>query len=86
MIIEDGVYFLHPDGSGWEAVKFQDGQLLAATEESMATTHRAANDWWAGIEPGYDDVVVPDDLAREIVLIVEGKDSDPASYVVTRPR
>ncbi len=86
MSIEDGVYFLHPEGSGWEAVRIKDGQVVAATEESMAATHRAANDSWAGVEPGDDDITLAANVAAEVVYIVEGEDHDPSCYVVTRPR
>jgi len=56
--MKDGIYFLHSEGCGWIAARFEDGELVAAAYEGDAGTHQAANDTWAGVVPRDTDVEV----------------------------
>jgi hypothetical protein len=71
--IEDGVYFLHPDGSAWIAAEFRHGKLASMTEESNA---------WVGMHPSDGDGEVDTDMAVAIVAEVM-PDSDPLLVAVT---
>jgi hypothetical protein len=82
--IKDGVYFIHPDGGAWSAVRFRNGKMVGSMEQSEADTHTAARDSWAGITPSESDIDVDNDLADAILAIAE-PDSDPSMIVVSRP-
>jgi hypothetical protein len=82
--VPDGIYFLHPEGSKWLAVKFNGGGIVDDTEEANADTHRAANDAWANIVPSDSDSDVDGDIAKAIVQMAMGDDTDPAMVVVTK--
>jgi len=82
--IHDGVYFLHPEGSGWIAAKFRGGQMIDRTEESNAATHAAARDSWAGVVPGDYDTDVTTGIADDIVRSVMGDEVDASMVVVTK--
>jgi len=82
--IPDGVYFLHPEGSAWIAVEFEDGEIIDRTEESNADTHSAANDSWADVVPGDDDSEASSDIAKAIVQMAMGDDTEADMVVVTK--
>ena len=72
--VSDGVYFLHPVGSAWLAADVQSGRAIRQTEESLAGTHAAAGDVWAGIVPRDSDEIIVGDEAAEIIRLVMGDD------------
>jgi len=82
--ITDGVYFLHPEGSAWIAVEFEDGEIIDRTEESNAATHAAARDSWAGVVPSDDDEEISGDMASAIVAATMGDDVDADLVIVTK--
>lgn len=82
--ITDGVYFLHPEGSGWIAAEFCGGKMIDRTEESNASTHDVANDSWSGVVPSDDDTGLDYDVAVAIVSEVMGDDADSSMVVVTK--
>ena len=82
--ITSGVYFLHPEGSGWIAAEFDGGRVIDRTEESNADTHAAARDSWADVVPSDDDTEVDGDLAAAIVAAVMGGGTDASMVAVTR--
>jgi hypothetical protein len=81
--IEDGVYFLHPEGSAWIAAEFRGGKLVDQTSESNAGSHNAAGDAWAGVEPSEYDEETEGDVAAAIVRAVMGEGTDADCVVVT---
>lgn len=82
--VPDGVYFLWPEGSGWEAYRFRGGKIVGGTEESLAATHAAARDSWAGIVPSDDDELLDDQLSVDVVLACGYGDAYDVS--VSRPK
>ena len=82
--IEDGTYFLHPEGSCWIAAQFRNGRAIGYAEESNASTHAAAGDSWGGVVPSDTDVDVEPYEADMIVSAVMGEDTDPTMVVVQR--
>jgi len=81
----DGIYFVWPEGSGWDAVRVRDGRVIAATGDADADTHAAARDAWAGIVPTDDtehDIPVADQLA--VLAAAEYGDHYAECMVVTR--
>lgn len=80
----NGLFFIHPEGSSWIAAKFSDGELVDTVYEADAGTHQAANDSWAWIVPGEDDLEVDADPGDEIVGLVLGEDTDRSMVTVTR--
>lgn len=83
--IADGIYFIHADGCAWQAAEFRRGQLVDHTEASLADTHAAANDRWAGIVPSDSDIEANDDLAAAIIHTLMGSDVDTDGIIVTFP-
>jgi len=83
-IMTDGIYFLHPEGSGWIAARFKDGQLVDTAEQFDAETHRAANDRWAGCVPSEDDTEVHGRTGEDIIVQVLGSEVFPEMVVVTK--
>lgn len=81
--IADGIYFAFPDGGCWQAVRIRDGQVVDSTSESLAETHRAARDSWAGIEPSEADEPVDAYETHASLLDLFGYGPD-AVVVVTR--
>jgi hypothetical protein len=82
--ITDGVYFLHPEGSSWIAVEFEDGEIIDRTEESNAGTHAAANDSWADVVPSEGDEEVSGETALAIIAAAMGGDTDTDMVIVTK--
>jgi len=82
--VPDGVYFLHPEGSAWLAVEFEDGEIIDRTEESNADTHAAARDSWAGVVPSDDDSEIDGETALAIIAAAMGDDVDPDMVIVTK--
>lgn len=75
-IITDGIYFIHPEGCGWVAVKYRGGRIVSRTEESIAATHAAAGDKWAGVTPSDDNREIEDEqLHAKIVADAMGEDA-----------
>jgi hypothetical protein len=82
--VEDGLYFLHPEGGMWSAVRFRGGKLRDSMEGCEASSHSAANDSWAGVEPEESDIEVDNNTADAIVAIAM-PDCDSSLVVVARP-
>jgi hypothetical protein len=82
--VPDGIYFLHPEGSGWLAVELNGGNIVDDTEEANADTHRSADDAWANIVPSDGDSDVDGDIAKAIVQMAMGDDVDPDMVIVTK--
>ena len=82
--IPDGVYFLHPDGSAWEAAVYRGGEWVASVYEATAETHAAARDDLAGIVPADTDEPVEDlAVCNQIIANVFGKETDPECVSVS---
>lgn len=82
--ITDGIYFLHPEGSGWHAVQYCDGRAIDSTEEYLAGTHDAALDGWAGVYPSDGDEEMDAAASEQIVRDVLGDDVQADMVIVTR--
>lgn len=65
--IADGIYFIHPAGCDWEAVRMHSGKIVGHTEASLAQDHELARDRWGGITPGDRDEAVPPEVAEAVV-------------------
>ena len=83
--MNNGVYFLFPEGSAWVAAEFRDGELTATANEAEAGTHTAARDSWADVVPQESDKELDTEDADEIVRAVFGEDVNVEMYVVTKP-
>jgi len=66
--VPNGIYFLYPFGSDWDAVKIEGGHIVDGTEACLAETHNAAGDRWAGVVPSDDDEPLNQTDARQVVL------------------
>lgn len=82
--IQDGIYFLHPEGSCWIAAQFRCGRMVDQTEEANADTHWAAKDRWSGVIPRDDHAECDQDESAAIVREVMGEDVDADMVIVTR--
>lgn len=82
--INDGIYFLHPEGSCWIGAEYRDGCCVGRIEESNASTHSAAGDRYAGVVPSESDQDVDLLIAEAIVRDVMGDDIDPYCVIVQR--
>ncbi len=80
--MRDGLYFLYPEGSGWIAAIFKDGQLQKTMYQCDQGMHQSANDDWANCFPRDHDKEVLND--REIIRQVMGNETSPAMVIVTR--
>lgn len=75
-IIPDGIYFLFPDGGGWEAAMIRNGKHVAGSSEPEAADHDKANDHWAGVSPSENDCPIEDGaMADAICQVVYGRNS-----------
>ena len=83
-VITDGMYFLHPADECWRVAEYRGGEYRGGIEESLAATHAAANDQWAGIIPSEDDEEIGGDEAEKIIRDVLGEDAHVDLVVVTR--
>jgi len=83
--IEDGTYYLHPDGGSWARVTYSGGQIVGWAEESEQATHDAARDRDRGMWPSENDPEIAHDLAALIVADAM-PDAMPENVVVTRPK
>lgn len=82
--IENGIYFLHPDGSAWIAAHFAGGKCVDMAYESDAGTHQAANDSWGGVVPSDADTDVDIETAEAIIRECMSDDTNCEMVVVTR--
>ena len=64
--------------------QFRGGREVGRTEESLAETHAAANDRWAGVVPSETDAEVEADQAEAIIREVMGEDVYVNMVIVTR--
>jgi len=80
--INDGTYFLHPEGSGWIGAEYRNGRYVGRIEESNAATHAAANDHYAGTVPSESDQDVDVATAEAIIRDVMGEDTCADMVVV----
>ena len=80
--IDDGIYFLHPEGGCWIGAKFRGGRHVGRIDAANAATHDAAGDHYAGVIPSESDEDVDLDTAAEIVRIVMGDDTDAEMVTV----
>jgi hypothetical protein len=72
--IEDGIYFLFPEGSSWIVAEFHNGKLVRESDESQVDLHNAAGDAWANIVPNEDtDKLVEEPMSFAIVKAVCGE-------------
>lgn len=86
--VEDGVYFIHPDGCCWDAIRVCKNKIIAIAHESDANTHAVAGDDWSGVVPSdTDEIVEGDDAATLIRLYTEqiGRNCHYYSVSVSRP-
>ena len=83
--VEDGIYFVHPDGCCWIAAEFRNNRCVGTTQESDLGTHNAAGDDWADVEPSETDVVIEGDMAVAIVHRVIGEGVDLGCVTVSFP-
>ncbi len=66
--IDDGVYFLHPEGSDWIALRFRNQKIVGQSCGADLGTHNAANDDWSEIEPSdSDEECESDEIASTII-------------------
>jgi hypothetical protein len=73
--IEDGIYFLFPEGSCWVVAEFHNGKLVAESDESQLDLHNAAGDVWSGIIPNAEnDEFIDEPVSSVIVKSVMGDD------------
>lgn len=80
--INDGTYFLHPEGSCWIGAEYRNGRYVGRIEESNAATHAAASDHHAGTVPSEADTDVDIATAEAIVREVMGEDTCSDMVVV----
>ena len=72
--LEDGIYILWPEGSGWVSVTVEDGQFVGKFEESEYQTHVAARDRFSNSGPSDDDVNVNDPRILKMIADYCGYD------------
>ena len=82
--IPDGVYYLHADGSAWQAAVYRGGRLRAESNEADQASHDAARDDLADLGPSDNDVEMTGDVADAIVREVMGAKTDLHAVIVTR--
>ena len=82
--IEDGIYFLHPDGCGWIAVEFRGGERVGRTDQYQAGTHAAAGDRWDGVVPSVDYDIEVSPYEADMILEHVNTRCRPENVVVTR--
>ena len=58
--LEDGIYILWAEGSGWISATVEDGEITGKFEESEFETHVAARDRFSNSGPSDDDVNIND--------------------------
>jgi hypothetical protein len=82
--IEDGIYFLQPEGSAWIAAKYTDGKLVGNAYEADQSTHQTSRDEWANVYPRDTDEEVDTDEATVIVRQVMGENTHVDMVVVSK--
>lgn len=82
--IQNGMYFLHPEGGCWIGAKFCGGVLVGRIAEANAAIHAAAGDHYDGCVPDVDDVDVTPYESDMIVAEVMGENIDASCVIVQR--